>query len=338
SAASSFTVDSATQLRAASPVGATTGPVSVTNAAGTAASASDFTVTAPPSSITLTPTDDTFGKSSRPTKVYGGSAELRVRVTSSSTNITYLKFNITGVSGVVQSAKIRLVVINPGPDGGSIYSVSNDYTGTTTPWDEAGLIWNNAPAINGFPLSSLGQVNLNETVEFDVTAAITGNGIYSFGIKNSASDAAKYSSKEGGTAPELVVTMETTAAKMRDPSSAASEDSQSSSDITETALVPVAFELGQNYPNPFNPTTTIEFSVPVQSHVKVSIYNLRGELVRRLLSREMPPGRHKVFWDSKNGNGVQVASGIYVYRMEATSSALKTEKGFVSSRRLVLMR
>ncbi|MFQ5637097.1 MAG: DNRLRE domain-containing protein [bacterium] len=323
------------------PNGVTSGPISVTNPGGTATSSDNFIVTAtvPAGTFTFHPTDDAFVRSTRPDNHYSHSAELRVRLSSTDYD-SYLKFNLTGLSAPVQSATLRLYVIDGSPQGGSLYSVSNNFKGSSSPWSEAGLTFNNAPVINGSPLSALSAVSIGQTVEFDVTPAISGNGIVSFALTNNISNAAKYSSKEGATAPELVITMNTglSAAKTAEISSAASEGLQSSLDISETAFVPDAFELGQNYPNPFNPTTTIEFSVPVQSHVKVSIYNLRGELVRRLLSREMPPGRHKVFWDSKNGNGVQVASGIYVYRIEANNSALKTEKGFVSSRRLVLMR
>ncbi|MFQ5604657.1 MAG: DNRLRE domain-containing protein, partial [bacterium] len=149
-------------------------------------------------SLTFNPIDDSFVRSNKATKNYGGSDELRVRRSSSAKYYTYLKFNVAGVGGAVTNAKLRLKVINASSEGGEIYSVANG-------WDEGSVNWNNAPALGGSALSSNGPVALGDMVEFDVTSAIAGDGTYSFGIKNSTSDAAKYSSKEGVYAPELVV-------------------------------------------------------------------------------------------------------------------------------------
>lgn len=104
----------------------------------------------------------------------------------------------------------------------------------------------------------------------------------------------------------------------------------SDADGNELAEIPTHFELGQNYPNPFNPSTTISFSVPKTGEVTLSIYNLRGQLVRTLVSGVIQVGRHRVVWDGADERGARAASGIYVYRMQAD--------GFVASRKLVLMK
>jgi hypothetical protein len=76
--------------------------------------------------------------------------------------------------------------------------------------------------------------------------------------------------------------------------------------------------LGQNRPNPFNPTTTIEFSLRAPAHVTLSVYNVRGQLVRVLLDEKRQAGLHKdVVWDGRNGAEETVASGIYFYRLVA---------------------
>ncbi len=82
-------------------------------------------------------------------------------------------------------------------------------------------------------------------------------------------------------------------------------------------LRPRTFELEQNYPNPFNPSTTIEFTLPVSSRVTLTVYNLLGEVVMKLLDDKLPAGRQTVIWDGKDGGGAPVASGIYWYRLEA---------------------
>ncbi|MCI0552551.1 MAG: T9SS type A sorting domain-containing protein, partial [Anaerolineae bacterium] len=81
--------------------------------------------------------------------------------------------------------------------------------------------------------------------------------------------------------------------------------------------VPEDFKLSQNYPNPFNPDTRINYELPATSHVKISVYNLNGQLVRTLLNAEQSAGRYFASWDGINGQGDRVASGIYLVRMEA---------------------
>lgn len=87
--------------------------------------------------------------------------------------------------------------------------------------------------------------------------------------------------------------------------------------------VPKVFELSQNYPNPFNPTTTIKFTLPSVGGgeeplpTTLKIYNVLGELVKTLVDEPKSPGVHYEVWDGQDGQGNQVASGIYFYRLRA---------------------
>lgn len=74
--------------------------------------------------------------------------------------------------------------------------------------------------------------------------------------------------------------------------------------------------LHANYPNPFNPTTSIRFSLPSDGFVELSIYNIQGQLVRQLISGFQNAGQHEVIWNSRNNEGLNVASGIYLYRLK----------------------
>jgi hypothetical protein len=89
--------------------------------------------------------------------------------------------------------------------------------------------------------------------------------------------------------------------------------------------VPVlADQLYQNYPNPFNPTTTIRYAVASNSSVELTIYNVRGQKVRRLVSETKSPGRYTVNWDGTSDQGTRVASGVYFYRIQiGTYTAVK---------------
>jgi Carboxypeptidase regulatory-like domain/IPT/TIG domain len=200
-----FTVDSDTQIRAVVPVGATTGPISVKNGAGTAVSALDFTVaTGAPVESHFAPLDDAHVQSGSPTRNYGGDPGLRAKTEATSYKF-FLKFAVSGLGGAVQSAKLRLFVTDASKSGGSLFGVSNNLLGTSTSWGEYSLNWNNAPALPGTATSSVGAAPIGTWVEFDVTPLVTGNGTYSFGVSSAITDSVIYSSKEGPNPPDLVV-------------------------------------------------------------------------------------------------------------------------------------
>jgi hypothetical protein len=90
------------------------------------------------------------------------------------------------------------------------------------------------------------------------------------------------------------------------------------------------FRLYQNYPNPFNPTTTISFNLSKTSEVSLKIYNLLGEEVTTLLSASLLSGFQSVEWDGRDNNGHRVASGTYIYRLQAG--------GFTESRQMVFLK
>ncbi|MDX9858558.1 MAG: T9SS type A sorting domain-containing protein [candidate division Zixibacteria bacterium] len=76
-------------------------------------------------------------------------------------------------------------------------------------------------------------------------------------------------------------------------------------------VLPTTYSLSQNYPNPFNPNTTIEFSLPVKSEYRLTIYNILGQQVEQF-SDELDAGYHKIEWDAG-----RYASGVYFYRLTA---------------------
>ncbi|MDZ7344934.1 MAG: IPT/TIG domain-containing protein, partial [candidate division KSB1 bacterium] len=203
--ATSFIVDSNVRLRVMVPQNATTGKIGVTNSAGTTLSANTFTVTG--SILTFYPVDDAEVKSSSPTTNFGTNTIFRLRDGSIKYN-SYLKFFLTGLSAPVHRAKLRLYVNEGSDDGGALYLVSNTFAGSSTPWNERSIVWNNAPVIDGVPLHRVnGAVSANTWVEMEVTAAITGDGVYSFGMVNSSTTSVKYCAKQGTNPPELVVEM-----------------------------------------------------------------------------------------------------------------------------------
>ncbi len=83
--------------------------------------------------------------------------------------------------------------------------------------------------------------------------------------------------------------------------------------------IPTEFVLSQNYPNPFNPTTTIVFGLPVDADVSVDVYNVLGQQVGQLFGAHTHAGYHEITFDASH-----LASGLYLYRLTATSAEGKT--------------
>jgi hypothetical protein len=94
--------------------------------------------------------------------------------------------------------------------------------------------------------------------------------------------------------------------------------------------IPDVFALHNNYPNPFNPVTNIGYDIPELSRVSIDIYNIAGNKVKTLVSKEHQPGRYKVQWNATNESGAPVATGMYIYKIRA--------KDFVSVKKLLLMK
>ncbi len=82
-------------------------------------------------------------------------------------------------------------------------------------------------------------------------------------------------------------------------------------------VLPKEFALDQNYPNPFNPSTTIRFSLPQESKVTLVVYDMTGAVVKTILSDHLSAGNKEAAWDGTNSNGAKVATGMYIYRLEA---------------------
>jgi len=87
------------------------------------------------------------------------------------------------------------------------------------------------------------------------------------------------------------------------------------------SVLPSEFILSQNYPNPFNGSTSIQFAVPTEAHIRMSVYDALGRRVSVLADRVFVPGTHNVTWDADAH-----ASGVYFYRMESEGRLVGTQK------------
>ena len=88
-------------------------------------------------------------------------------------------------------------------------------------------------------------------------------------------------------------------------------------EAVDRASTPASYSLGAAYPNPFNPETTIEFEVPLDSQVRIEVFNPAGQLVATLVDGELSTGSYRTTWNGLDRHGGQVSSGVFFYRMQA---------------------
>ena len=85
------------------------------------------------------------------------------------------------------------------------------------------------------------------------------------------------------------------------------------------ASIPTDYILGQNYPNPFNPITSINYQIPTDQRVRLSVYNILGQQVASLVNKEQFAGKYTVRWNGVTDQFTNVSSGTYFYVLETTN-------------------
>ncbi|MGH3035466.1 MAG: DUF7594 domain-containing protein [Gaiellaceae bacterium] len=182
--------------------GTFTARLTVSNPDGSSTTTRTITVNPPGgggSSLTFNPSDDAYVRQPFPNENNGADPTIRIYKTGTSDTQSYLKFNVSNVTGPVTSVTLRLFVTDASNVAGSIYAVP-----PTPTWAEGTITWATKPA-PGALITTGGAAPLGTWVDFDLTGAVGGNGTFSFVLKDGGSDTTRYSSKEGANDPQLVV-------------------------------------------------------------------------------------------------------------------------------------
>ena len=130
----------------------------------------------------------------------GTSNNLEVINSNNRSIESYLRFTVSGTSGTVQSALLRVYSTTDSTrNGPAVYATGNS-------WSETGITWNNRPARTSGAADNKGSIPKNTWVEYNVTALVTGNGTYSFVLAGDSNDDIIFSAREGSNPPQLVVT------------------------------------------------------------------------------------------------------------------------------------
>jgi hypothetical protein len=91
-------------------------------------------------------------------------------------------------------------------------------------------------------------------------------------------------------------------------------------------MLPAEVSLWQNYPNPFNPSTSICYAVPSAAHVELEIFSVLGQRVSTLVNALEGPGVKMVIWDGRDDAGVEMAGGVYFYRLRVAGTSHPVRK------------
>lgn len=182
--------------------------------------------------LRFSPVADARVEQANATKNYGIDAKLR---TDGSPQVeSLLRFDVSGIAGTVQTAKLRLTALDATTDGPALYSTAGG-------WTETGVKWSNKPAFGATALGDKAAVAANAAVEYDVKSLVSGNGELNLGLRQPGGDSLDFASREDGTAakrPVLEVTY-----KLPAPDPGPGPDPQPTPKVTN--------------PSPFLPTTGV---------------------------------------------------------------------------------
>lgn len=196
------------------------GPASPTATPTDTPATSSTPTNTPTATATNTPTPTpTYTPTPGSVITFGASADAHVDEASSTTNYgtatvirtdggtgvnveSYLRFDVSGLTGPLQSATLRLYASTGTVDGPAVYATSNT-------WTETGITWSTRPGRTSSAVDDKGAIASNTWVEFNVTPLVSGDGTYSFDLAQAVTntDGLDFSSREGSFPPQLVLTM-----------------------------------------------------------------------------------------------------------------------------------
>ena len=152
------------------------------------------------STLTFVANADAYVEELHPSANNGTTDYLQVESANNRNSESYIRFAVSGVTGSVQSAQLRVyTTVNSSTNGPALYTTGNT-------WPETGITWNNRPGRTGSAIDNKGAIDKNTWVEYNVAPVVTSNGTFNFVLVGDSSDEIRFSSREGSNPPQLVVT------------------------------------------------------------------------------------------------------------------------------------
>ena len=178
----------------------TAGPFTVTASVAGVSTPASFSLTnqaaSGPTTVTISPSADSYVESDLPSTNFGSSAVLKNNTTPDTR--AYLKFNLAGISGTVTKATFRAYTQTSSGSGYELHGVADNS------WVEPGLTYSNRPAVGG-TIGSAVNFTANTWTSVDASAYVKAAGVYSFEMNGTSTNLKQYSSKEGANPAQLVI-------------------------------------------------------------------------------------------------------------------------------------
>jgi hypothetical protein len=162
-----------------------------------------------------------------PAENHGTSPELQANGEAGAAQIPYLRFVVGGITGSNQRVTLRVFVTQGASDGLPVRFAESDWSET----GEEGLTWESQPTLLSGPVANPGAITAGSWVEYDVSAVVTADGIYTFALVADGNDNVSFSSREGSEPPQLVVTLGSSLATTPTPTAAISSNSAASGEV-----------------------------------------------------------------------------------------------------------
>jgi hypothetical protein len=253
------------------------------------------------STLTFITDADAKVQENNPDTNTGTSSELEVIKANNRGIESYLRFPVSGISGTIQSAILRVYSTTDGTrNGPAVYA-------TGSSWSETGITWNNRPARTSGAADNQGQIATNTWVEYNVTSLLSGNGTYSFVLGGDSNDNVIFSSRQGSHPPQLVITFTSsaptaTSTTAASPTRTPTQASGPTPTRTPTAVNPTATSGGtggtftftssaDSYVESSNPSTNygsatqirVDASPDVRSYLRFNVQGLSGNVTSATL-------------------------------------------------------
>jgi PKD repeat protein len=276
-------------------------------------------------------TRDTRLRSTRPTKNYGSHVRLDVDGSPDESALVFWDATSIPVGSTVQSVDITVNVTNRSGQDYEFYELQRAWIESEATWSEyaSGQSWQ-APGADGAAdrgSAVLGSITAPTTGTKTISLNAAGVAVVQSWVDNpssnlgfilldyiNASNGLDFSSRETATVanrPKLTVTYSNSG---QAGSSLVSLSKLGGAEIS-TQLPPQTIALKTNYPNPFNIGTRIEYALPEEAKVRLTIYNIIGQEVRRLVDEIQAAGFKSEPWDGSDNSGREVSSGVYIIQL-----------------------
>ena len=183
-----------------------------------------------PSTLTFTAEADARVEEANRNSNFGTSSYLFVDGTSNPRTESFIRFTVSGVTGTIQSAQLRVFVTsNSSNNSPALYGANNS-------WTESAITWNNRPERTSGILDNKGSSQTNSWLDYNVSAAVSGNGTYTFVLAADSADGIRFSAREGSQPPQLVITLSGGSTATQPPAATASSTATQTSTATSTGI------------------------------------------------------------------------------------------------------